>query len=240
MSVETTLDELALPRVVLVTGAGATGPELAAATAALAVLLADAGRDVDIAVPVVTADGEGDAEVITRLSGRSAQEWQRLHEALPPVAAAERAGVSLAPAVKHALRAAGTEHDALLLHGAHGLLVPLDARGGTLADVGTALRYKGVSTGIVLVTDLAATALDHVALAAEALGRRDLPVVGVVVTGVGTEGALERAHLQSLPRLAGAPLLALVPAGAADLDAATLSSQAPAWFSPDDWWTMSS
>ena len=193
-----------------------------------------------IAVPVVTAAGEGDAEVITRLSGRSAQEWQRLHEALPPVAAAERAGVSLAPAVKHALRAAGTEHDALLLHGAHGLLVPLDARGGTLADVGTALRYKGVSTGIVLVTDLAATALDHVALAAEALGRRDLPVVGVVVTGVGTEGALERAHLQSLPRLAGAPLLALVPAGAADLDAATLSSQAPAWFSPDGWRTMSS
>ena len=44
--------------------------------------------------------------------------------------------------------------------------------------------------------------------------------MGVVVTGVGTEGALERAHLQSLPRLAGAPLLALVPAGAADLDAA--------------------
>lgn len=240
MSVETTLDGLALPRVVVVTGAGATGPGLAAATAALAVLLADAGRDVGVAVPVVTATGEGDAEVITRLSGREAQEWQRLRHALPPVAAAERAGVSLPPAVKHALRAAGTEHDALLLHGSHGLLVPLDARGGTLADVGTALRYKGVSTGVVLVTDLAATALDHVALATEALGRRDLPVVGVVVTGADTADAPARARLQSLPRLAGAPLLAVLPAGAAGLDAATLSSQAPAWFSPDGWRTMSS
>lgn len=133
---------------------------------------------------------------------------------------------------RQALSAAGGDHDVLVAHAPGGLLVPLDARGGTLADVGTALRYKGVSTGAVLVSSGGDTAPNALALTAEALARRELPVIGVVLVLADGPGvpALDR-----LVTAAGAPVLAVL---SADADPTSSGSQGAPGFFPETWGTM--
>lgn len=238
-----TLAELALPRVVLISSAGDEVGR-AAAVAALATVLAAHGRDVGAAQTIQTgraAGAPGDADLIAQLSDVPTQEWSRVHAALPPVVAAQREGVALTPAVKHALRAAETEHDTLLVVGTGGLLTPLDARGGTLADMGTALRYKGVSTGCIVIVTAGPTALATVALIAESLAARDLPLLGVVIAEWPADpDDAQLVDLQQLPAVSGARLLGVVPCGADDLDPLPFRSQALRWFSPATWDTMSS
>lgn len=238
----TTLQDLSLPRIVLVTGTG-TEVGKTIATAALASSLGARGSDVGVVKPVQTGllPGEqGDADVVARLSGARTQEWHRLRDPLAPDVAARREGGSLPPVVAHAKRVAGLEHDLVLVEGAGGLLVHLDERGGTLADLGSALRYLGVSTGVVLVAAAGLGTLNSVALTAEALAARSLPLLGVVVGDWPAEpGLAERTNLEQLPLVAGAPLLGVVPHGAGSLGAEDFRSETPLWFSPDSWATMS-
>lgn len=236
-----TLDELSLPRVVIVTGTGGAVGQ-AAVTAAVAANLAQRGKSVGAALPVQTglaAGQPGDAELIAGLAGVPTEEWFRLRERLDPDVAARREGVVLPPAVKHALRAAQTEHDVLLLLGPGGLLTRLDARGGTLADLGTALRYKGVSVGYLAVVAAGPSALNSLALTAEALAARDLPLLGVVIgEWPPTPDVAQLVDLEHVLAVTGAPLLGVLPAGAAALDPLTFRSQAVRWFSPATWETM--
>ncbi|KRE39445.1 hypothetical protein ASG73_03750 [Janibacter sp. Soil728] len=190
-----TLEELSLPRAVLV--ADTDGADAGLAAVALTAVLAATG----------TAVGS------LRLSAGSA------------------------PVVRQAVTAVGGDHDVLIIDAAAGLLVPLDERGGTLADVGTALRYKGISTGAVLVTTGGLAAPNVLALSAEALTRRELPVIGVVVV----RAAHADGEVTSPARLvaaAGAPLLAVLPGDLASDDPSSLGSQAAPAFSSDSWATM--
>lgn len=229
----TTLEDLSLPRAVLVIG---TGTEVV--TAAIAAALTARGSDVGVVTPVRT--GPGDADLVTRLSGVAAQEWHRLRDPLAPDLAARREGVSLPPVVTHAKRVAGSQDGIVLVEGAGGLLVRLDQRGGTLADLGTALRYMGVSAGAVVVVAAGPDTLNSVALTAEALAARSLPLLGVVVADWPAEpGPAERADVEQLPLVAGAPLLGVLPHGAASLDPQDFRSRTPEWFSPTSWATMS-
>ncbi len=117
-----------------------------------------------------------------------------------------------------------------LVEGAGGLLVGLDGRGGTLADLGTALRYKGISTAVVLVVPAGLGALNLTALTAEALRTRSIPLLGLVIGSWPDEpGLAEQTNLEDLPAVAGAPLLGRVPAGVGRLDPAAFRSGAGRW-----------
>lgn len=238
-----TLEDLALPRIVLVTGTG-TEVGKTIATAALAAVLSSRGSDIAAVKPVQTGlmpGDSGDADVIQDLSGVTTHEWHRLRDPLAPDVAAAREGVTLPPVAKHAQRVVAMGHDIVLVEGAGGLLVRLDARGGTLADMGSALRYTGVSAGVVLVASAGLGTLNSVALTAEALTTRRVPLLGVIV-GVWPDdpGLAERTNLDQIPSVAGAPLLGVLPRGVADLPPDAFRSRAPLWFSPATWDTMSS
>lgn len=145
-----------------------------------------------------------------------------------------------APVVTYAKRVAGSSDGLVLVEGAGGLLVRLDQRGGTLADVGTAIRYMGVSTGVVVVATAGPGSINSVALTAEALATRALPLLGVVIADWPDEpGPEEQSDLEQLPLVAGAPLLGVLPHGADSLAPQEFTSRTPEWFSPTSWATMS-
>lgn len=227
-------DPLALPSVVLVTGTG-TEVGKTVATAAVAAVLRDRGRDpvvVKVAQTGVAADEPGDVDEVRRLAGDvPAYELLRLDEPLAPETAARLAGVDLPPVAVHAKRIGGLVGAApVLVEGAGGLLVRLDSRGGTLADLGVALRYKGISCGVLLVAHAALGTLNVAALTAEALKARSLPLIGVVVGGWPAEpGLAERCNLEDLPRVTGAPLLGCIPYGVGSMSEGEFRSAAPGW-----------
>ena len=230
-------DPRALPSVVLVTGTG-TEVGKTVVTAALAALVRGRGSDVAVVKPTQTgllAGEPGDVDEVRRLVGDDlvTHELLRLRDPLSPEAAARRESVDLPPVAVHARRVAeiATGHDVTLVEGAGGLLVRLDGRGGTLADLGTALRYKGVSCGVVLVASAGLGVLSTAALTAEALAARSLPLLGVVVGSWPEQPDLAEAeNLHDLPRVTGAPLWGRVPAGAGALSASDFAAAVPGWF----------
>ncbi|NHA68556.1 ATP-dependent dethiobiotin synthetase BioD [Phycicoccus sp. CMS6Z-2] len=226
-----------MPSVVLVTGTG-TGVGKTVVTAALAALVRGRGSSVAVVKPTQTGvvdDEPGDVDEVRRLVGDDlpVHELVRLKDPLSPEAAARRDGTQLPPVALHAKRIGeiATGHDVTLVEGAGGLLVRLDARGGTLADLGTALRYKGVSCGVVLVASAGLGVLSTAALTAEALRARSLPLLGVVVGSWPQDPDLaETENLHDLPRVTGAPLWGRVPEGAGTLAADAFTAAVPGCF----------
>lgn len=230
----------ALPSVVLVTGTS-TEVGKTVATAALACALRARGTDVAVVKIAQTgvAEGEGgDCAVVARLTSAlpgepvPTEELLRLPDPLAPDAAARRVGATLPPIAAHVRRISelAALHSVVLVEGSGGLLVRLDGRGGTLADLGVALRYKGISSGVILVAAAGLGTLNHTALTAEALRHRDLPLLGVVV-GSWPEhpGLAEESNLVDLPEVARAPLLGRLPAGAGGWSSADFAEAAPSW-----------
>lgn len=233
--------ELALPSVVLVTG---TGTEIGKtiATAALTALVLARGSRVAVLKPAQTglAPGDaGDVDVVRSLAATpetaarlTTLEPIRVPEPLAPDVAARRAGVELPTIADHArtVRSLAAEHDTVIVEGAGGLLVRLDGRGGTLADLGTALRYVGTSVGVVLVADPHLGTLNSIALSAEALAARSLPLLGVVLgTWPEDPGLAETTNVEEIPSVAGAPLLGRIPTGVGTLEPQTFTTRAPTW-----------
>lgn len=190
-----TLEDLSLPRVVLITDTD--GADVGLAAAALTAVLTQAG---------------------TRVGSL-------------------RFAAGNEPVVRQAVKATDDDHDVLVIDAAAGLLVALDERGGSLADVGSALRYKGLSTGAVLVTTGGPAAVNVLALSAEALARRELPVIGVVVVRA-PRGDVAGVDSARLAAAAGAPLLAVLSGDLATTDPSSVASQAALGFSSDSWETM--
>jgi dethiobiotin synthetase len=230
-------DPRSLPSVVLVTGTG-TGVGKTVATAALAALVRARGSTVAVVKPAQTgvSTGEaGDVDEVRRLVGDdlAVHELVRLRDPLSPEAAARREGVVLPSVADHARRVGELVSAAhvTLVEGAGGLLVRLDSRGGTLADLGTALRYKGVSCGVVLVASAGLGTLSTSALTAEALASRSLPLLGVLVGSWPDDpGLAESENLVDLPRVTGAPLWGRVPEGAGRMSREDFVAAAPGWF----------
>lgn len=233
-------EPLSLPQVVVVTGTG-TEVGKTMVTAALGVLLRQRGTRVAVVKPAQTGvlpSERGDVdEVRIRVGpdeGLSTRELVRLPDALAPDTAARRAGVELPTVASQSREVAevASGADIVLVEGAGGLLVRLDGRGGTLADLGTALRYKGISTGFVLVVQPGLGTLNHTALTAEALAARQLPLLGVVIGSWPAEPDLAMTtNVEALPVVAGAPLLGRLPAGCGALTPGEFRSQVPGWFS---------
>ncbi|WP_309116379.1 dethiobiotin synthase [Saccharothrix sp.] len=204
--------------VLVITGTG-TEVGKTVTVAALAALAVADGRRVAVLKPAQTgvADGEpGDLAEVVRLAGPvTTRELRRYPEPLAPATAARRAGL---PGVHPSeVAAAAVEldesHDLVLVEGAGGLLVRFDDEGTTIADAAWALNAP-----VLVVAQAGLGTLNATALTAEALLRRGLESVGVVVgRWPAAPDLAARCNLVDLPEAAGAPLLGVLPDGAAGL-----------------------
>lgn len=213
-------------RVTVVTGTG-TEVGKTIATAALAVR----STGVMVIKPVQTglAPGEsGDVDVVRRLAGCSAEEFARLRDPLAPDTAARLAGVSLPRVTAHVerIRDLAARHEHVIVEGAGGLLVRLDAEGGTLLDLAVDLDAE-----VVVVAAAGLGTLNHTELTVAALRSRGIEPSGIIIGSWPTEpGLAEECNLVDLPRVTGVPLLATIPAGAGSLDHAAFTAAVAGWF----------
>ncbi|WP_433026061.1 dethiobiotin synthase [Actinomycetospora sp. CA-053990] len=207
-------------RTLIVTGTG-TDVGKTVVVAAIAVLARAAGERVTVVKPAQTGVGpadDGDLAEVVRLAGPvDTVELARYPEPLAPATAARRAGATpvMAAQVVDAVRA--IDADLVIVEGAGGLLVRFNDLNETLADVAA-----GLDAPVLLVASAGLGVLNTAALTAEALARRGIPLAGVVVGAFPAEPDLaERTNLEDLPRVTGAPLLGVLPAGlgGADRDA---------------------
>lgn len=202
--------------ILVVTGTG-TDVGKTVVTAAVAALAADRGRTVAVLKPAqtgVSAGAPGDLTEIGRLAGPvTVRELRCYAEPLSPEAAARRSGVPPVTPAEAAAAAAdlAAGHDIVLVEGAGGLLVRFDPSGGTIADVAWALGAP-----VLLVAHAGLGTLNTTALTAEALVRRGIECIGVVVGRWPAQPDLAmRTNLVDLPVAAGAPLLGVLPDGLA-------------------------
>lgn len=228
----------ALPTVVVVTG---TGTEVGKTTtvAALCAVLLGRGLRVAVVKPVQTGLGPGepgDVDDVRRLLGPdpllTVHELVRLRDPLAPDTAARREGVTLPAVADHAqrIRELASGADVVVVEGAGGLLVRLDAGGGTLADLGARLRDQGTGTGCLVVVSAGLGTLNHTALTAEALAARRLPLLGVVIGAWPQRpGLAERCNLEDLPAVAGGPLLGVLPERVGSLAPSVFRDRAQGW-----------
>lgn len=224
--------------ILLVTGTDTeVGKTIAAA--AIAAALTSHGMKVAVIKPTQTGlqPGEpGDVDEVKRLAGDAVttHEFVRLPDPLAPDAAARRARVDLPGIEEHAdtiAEIAGQEGvDTVIVEGAGGLLVHLDGEGKTLADLGIALRDKGLRVGVILVVAPRLGTLNVTQLTAEALERRDLDLLGYVIGSYPTgPGLAEQTNLDDLPVAAGAPQLGQLPEKASTLTPEDFQAQATNW-----------
>jgi dethiobiotin synthetase len=212
--------------ILLVTGTS-TGVGKTIATAALA---ATATGSVVVVKPVQTGalDGDSDAREVARLTGVDTEEWTVLDEPLAPDTAARRQGIAIPPVVSYAARIGALTQDTVIVEGAGGLLVRLDASEGTLLDLATLLDTV-TEVEVVVVVAAALGTLNHTELTVDALRARGLTVRGLVVGAWPADpGLAERCNLEDLQRIA--PLLAVIPEGAGALDREAFVAAAPGWF----------
>jgi dethiobiotin synthetase len=202
---------------VVVTGTD-TGVGKTIVTAALAALARERGDRVAVVKPVQTGvrpAEAGDLDEVHRLSGiDDLHELARFEEPLAPATAARRARVAPPTVADHAaaIRALD-DRDLVLVEGAGGLLVHLDAAGGTLADLAFSLGAP-----VVVVARAGLGTLNAAALTCEALARREVECAGVVIGAWPQEPDLAtRCNLDDLSPYAGCPLLGRMPDGAAGL-----------------------
>lgn len=226
----------AAPAGLLIIAGTGTGVGKTVVTAAVAALALDGGQRVAAIKPAQTGvgpDEPGDLDEVGRLveSGVTPCELARFPDPLAPATAARRAGRDPVP-VLAAARAAWTlaaEHDLVLIEGAGGLLVQLDASGGTLADVAAELDAP-----VLVVAAAGLGTLNHTALTAEALRTRGLRCPGVVIGAWPTEPDLAaRCNVDDLSRVTGAPLLGALRDGAGALDPAPFLNAARADLAPE-------
>lgn len=186
------------------------------ATAALAQAFLLAGNSVVVVKPVQTGvetDDPTDADEINRLVGHHvAEDWQRLPLPLAPETIAHETGAALIPVADLVSRLNEIDADVVIVEGAGGVTVRLDADGGTVADLASA--WSGAEV-VVVARDTLGT-LNHTGLTVDHLRARGLEPV--LVIGVDTGNQLNR---RELVRLTGCPIVGRVPRG--DIEAAALS-----------------
>lgn len=241
-----------LPRIIIVTGTD-TGVGKTITTATLAAALLGPGDDasedsvsrrVAVYKPCQTGAAIGDSDIteVARLAGAiTAKAGMVLQEPLAPRAAAAVDGVTLPGIAEHTERILqlALEHDHVLVEGAGGILVDLDDEGRTLADLGIELHSADLqpvelSRGaadvcVVVVTRAALGTLNHTALTLEALRRRGLPILGIVVGSLpASPNQAEEGNLEVLAAR-DTPLLGAIPEGAALLPPTEFRRQATTW-----------
>jgi dethiobiotin synthetase len=236
-------DAAAVARAAEAAGATADAPGVHPADAAAVARAADAaatnarggrGGTVVVVKPAqtgVAADEPGDLDDVHRLTGLlKLHEGVRLRDPLAPTTAARRESVVLPPIAAHAkaIDELAQNYDTVLVEGAGGILVGLDAEGNNLADLAAHLTTP---FGFVVVARAGLGTLNHAGLTVEALRTRNLPIEGIVIGSWPAEPDLaEQCNLEDLPVVTGVPIIAQLPANAGDLDRDAFITAAPTWF----------
>jgi len=218
-------------RTLIVTGTG-TDVGKTVVVAAIAALARAAGERVTVVKPAqtgVTPAEDGDLAEVVRLAGPvDTLELARFPEPLAPATAARRAGATPVTAARVVDAVRALDADLVVVEGAGGLLVRFNDRHETLADVAA-----GLDAPVLLVASAGLGVLNTAALTAEALARRGIPLAGVVVGAYPAEPDLaERTNLEDLPRVTGAPLLGVLPAGLGGVDPDALLAAARCGIGP--------
>jgi dethiobiotin synthetase len=170
--------------VLFITGTD-TGVGKTVATAAIGWALAASGRRVAVLKPAqtgVAADEPGDAEFVLAALGSAQPQatacLYRLRAPAAPLVAARAEGVTLdLDRIRDAFAALRASHDAVLVEGAGGLLVPL-LEGLSMADLAATLGLP-----VVIVARPGLGTINHTLLTVEAARARGLTVLGVVLSG---------------------------------------------------------
>jgi len=132
----------------------------------------------------------------------------RYAEPLAPSVAAERAGVPVDwSAVERSLRVMAATSDVLIVEGAGGVMVPVDAK-ITMLDVARALELPAI-----VVARPGLGTVNHTVLTVNALRAAGVAVAGVVVNRYPAEspGVAEETNPRQIEKWAKAPVLAIVP-----------------------------
>ena len=209
-------------RVIVVTGTN-TGVGKTVVTAALAALIADRGFRVAVVKPCqtgVAADEPGDLAEVARLTGLTdLHEYERYAEPLAPGTAADRLGVDGMDSDLIAKRIAElADRDVVFVEGSGGLFVHLNRFEDTLADVVGELE-QSFDVATLLVASAGLGTLNAASTAARAFDHELRgSFLGVVVGDWPAQPDLAaRCNLADLPKYAQAPLVGVVPMGAARL-----------------------
>ena len=209
-----------------------TGVGKTIATAALACHARLVGLDVAVCKPVQTGDVDGDDDLaeVARLSGVDAlaSGW-RYPEPLAPVAAAQRAGLTLPTGIELAGLVTAIDRPGwlVLVEGAGGLLVQIGADGVTLRDLASEL-----DAAVLVVVRAGLGTLNHTALTVESLHSQHLPCAGLVIGDWPAEpGTAELSNREALELIA--PVRALLPTGAGRLTAEAFADLSAHAFATD-------
>lgn len=215
--------------ILVVTGTN-TGVGKTIATAALAARAIASGQRVVVIKPAQTGsiDGDSDAREIHRLTGAEVQEWTVLRDPLAPDTAARLEGVEIPRVGEYADRilALAPAYDLVIVEGAGGLLVRLDADGGTILDIA---EHTGGDVVIVCAAGLGT--LNHTELTVQALRARGIEPSGLIIGSMPAEpGLAERLNREDLPRVTGVPVLAEIAEGAGTFPPEEFRTSALSWF----------
>jgi len=189
-----------------------TGVGKTVVTAAIALAARERGRRVAMLKPAQTGDDgtiAGDTGFVAGVAGGALEVAvpYRLRAPLAPAVAAALEGVRLDPAVVARAHAdlAG-RHDLVLVEAAGGALVPFSDG----VDMAALAGLLGLP--VVVVARPGLGTLNHTLLTLEALHRRGLTVLGVVVCGYPADPGLDAlTNPQALSRLTPVPLLGVIP-----------------------------
>jgi dethiobiotin synthetase len=138
--------------------------------------------------------------------------------------------VRLPPVISHAraIDQLAASYETVLVEGAGGLLVGLDAEGNNIADLAAHLTTP---FGFVVVTRPGLGTLNHTGLTVEALQRRNLPVDGLVIGSWPAQPALaDECNLEDLAATTGVPVIGRIPAGVGEWSQEEFRSAAAGWF----------
>jgi len=137
----------------------------------------------------------------------------RFRQPLAPAVAAEQSGETIDwPALCQSLSRLDREHEALLIEGVGGVLVPLDPADPqcTVLSLMRALGYPAL-----IVARAGLGTLNHTAMTARLLEQAGVSVAGIVINGYPTDAAEADPSVASnrrwLTRMTGLPVLATVP-----------------------------
>jgi dethiobiotin synthetase len=160
--------------------------------------------------PAQTGDDD-DAATVRSLSGATVHTLARFPDPLAPATAAARAGLEPITPAQVADFVRTLDNDHVVIEGAGGLLVRFDDQGGTIADVAELLDAP-----LIVVARAGLGTLNHTALTVEAIERRGLSCLGIVIGS--WPRAPDLASLCNLDDLESiAPVLGRIPEGATDL-----------------------
>lgn len=191
-----------------------TGVGKTVVTAAIALAARSRGRDVAVLKPAQTGDDGtvvGDVDFVAGLLAPGGPVETacpyRLRAALAPSVAAALEGVRLDPgAVARSYHDLAGRHDLVLVEAAGGALVPF-SDGVDMAGLASLLGLP-----VVVAARPGLGTLNHTLLTLEALHRRGLTVLGVVISGYPDDPGLDAlTNPQALARLTPVPLLGAIP-----------------------------